>query len=326
MLKVVADQNIPLLDYFFSDVAQVVTLPASQFSPEEIDGADVVLVRSTVKVDAQLFAQHRPRWVGSCVSGQDHLDLAWLDQQAIPFYCATGCNAPAVSAYVAQAATHLRAAGKLADAAKIAVIGVGHVGRLVAAQFESLGYQVQHCDPLRAAVDPTFPHVDLADLFDCDMLCLHTPLTQSGAYPTQHMIDADYVAQLKSGAIILNAGRGAVLTPDALMREDLVYCLDVWPIEPAVESDWLQHCFLATPHIAGHTWLGKFQGTAWVYQALAGEFGWPIKTLPTAFQANEHQDLLALTADFKQGVLAAGISSGEFFQISRRQYNALEDF
>ncbi len=320
MLKIIADQQIPLLDYFFGDVAEVQAIPAAEFSPERVVSADILLVRSTVKINQALLQQHRPDFIGSCVSGQDHLDQSWLQSAGIPYYCAKGCNALAVQAYVTQIINVLRYRGILPMAGQAAVVGVGHVGALVAKSLLEFGYQVRLSDPLRAEREPGLEHSNIDRLLDSDLICLHTPLTQDGACPTYHLLNADRVAKLKPDAVLLNAGRGEVIAPDGLMRPDIHYCLDVWPVEPAVDPRWVANSLVATPHIAGHTVLGKCQGTAMVYQVLAERFGWPDKILPQCYRVNCHQALIQLSQQFKRAMSDCTGSTGQLFQQMRMQY------
>lgn len=319
-MLIVADKQIPLLQYFFDDVADVEAIAASEFCPQAVAEADIVLVRSTVKVNEALFTKHRPRFIGSCVSGQDHLDQSWLQSAGIAYYCATGCNAVAVQAYVNQVISILHSQSILPKTGQAAVIGVGHVGSLVAHSLNQLGYQVRLCDPIRVQQQADFQHQEIDQLLDSDLICLHTPLTKIGPYPTYQLFNADRVSRLKPGAVLLNAGRGAVIAPDALMRSDIHYCLDVWPTEPEVVPQWLENSALATPHIAGHTILGKCQGTAMVYQALAEQFGWPKKPLPQHYHDNQHRDLLQYDQQFRRAIDNSYGSTAQVFKQMRMQY------
>ena len=110
-----------------------------------------------------------------------------------------------------------------------------------------------------------------------DIICLHTPLTKEGADASRHLLNEDRLRALKQGALLLNAGRGAVIDNSALLqvaseRPDLVLILDVWEHEPSVDLELAQRCFIATPHIAGHSIDGKLRGTWMLYQQLCQRF------------------------------------------------------
>jgi len=115
--------------------------------------------------------------------------------------------------------------------------------------------------------------VNLEEMMQCDVMCLHTPLTKTGAHPTFHLFDQSRIEQLKAGAVLLNAGRGAVLDNAALLqrleqRQDLQVVLDVWENEPAINGNLLAQVAIGTPHIAGYSAEGKLRGTEMVYEAL----------------------------------------------------------
>ncbi|MCV7228861.1 2-hydroxyacid dehydrogenase [Mycolicibacterium komossense] len=76
---------------------------------------------------------------------------------------------------------------------------------------------------------------------------------------TRHIVDADFLARLRDGAIVVNAGRGALVDTDALLAElvagRLRAALDVTDPEPlpAGHPLWSAPGLLLTPHIAGDT-------------------------------------------------------------------------
>ncbi|MYH57829.1 MAG: 3-phosphoglycerate dehydrogenase, partial [Boseongicola sp. SB0675_bin_26] len=86
----------------------------------------------------------------------------------------------------------------------------------------------------------------------------HVPLTDQ----TRHLINADRLARMKTGAVVINAARGGVVD-DAALAEALHQgqiagaALDVFETEPLTQ-DAAQvfagiHNLVLTPHIAGVT-------------------------------------------------------------------------
>ena len=55
-------------------------------------------------------------------------------------------------------------------------------------------------------------------LEQCDVICLHTPLTSSGPWPTRHLLSAGQLQKLRPGSWLLNAGRGPVVDNKALLQ------------------------------------------------------------------------------------------------------------
>ncbi|MDR9440658.1 MAG: DUF3410 domain-containing protein, partial [Halomonas sp.] len=125
--------------------------------------------------------------------------------------------------------------------------------------------------------------VELDTLIDeCDVLCLHTPLVREGPHATHHLLDAQRIAALAPGSVLLNAGRGDCVDGQALRQRlagqgDVTAVLDVWEHEPAIDSGLSDLAAIATPHVAGYSLDGKLRGTHRIYHALARHVGLPAR-------------------------------------------------
>ena len=94
-------------------------------------------------------------------------------------------------------------------------------------------------------------------LAESDVITLHCPLTPD----TQHLINANTIARMKQGAILINTGRGPLIdeqaVADALNNGKLRAAgFDVLAVEPAVAENPLlsaRNAFF-TPHIAWATY------------------------------------------------------------------------
>src|SRR5690349_20196965 len=102
-LRIVADRNIPWVAEACAHLGAVVTLPAPAIDAAAVRDADILLVRSTVRVGEALLAGSRVRFVGTATSGVDHVDQAWLAARGIRFAAARGSNAPSVAQWFAAA-------------------------------------------------------------------------------------------------------------------------------------------------------------------------------------------------------------------------------
>ena len=275
-MKIVADENISLLDEFFSAQGDIVRLPGRKISAADLRDADVLLVRSVTKVNEALLANSRVRFVGSCTIGTDHLDTHWLDNHNIAWAHAPGCNAEAVVDYVIACLFALDVdLKKIAEGEfVIGVVGCGNVGSRLVKRLQKLGATVLCCDPFKRSAH----YIPLEELLPhCDMVCLHTPLTHGGKYPTRHLIHQDNLPLFKNNAVLLNAGRGAVVDNTALLAHlethpDFRVVLDVWEYEPDILRTLLQCAYIATPHIAGYSIEGKRRGTEMIYAAFCKYF------------------------------------------------------
>lgn len=288
-MKIVADENMPAVGELFAPFADVVCLPGRAIHREHLLDADGLLVRSVTAVGEQLLAGSTVKFVGSATIGTDHVDLAYLAAEGIPFAHAPGCNADAVVDYVLATLCSLEGEAWLEKT--LAIVGCGNVGGRLYRRLTALGVSCLCYDPfLNAEEQPDLQ--EFSALAEADILCLHTPLTKTGCHPTFHLFDADALAGLKPGALLINAGRGAVVDNAALLaaieRGHLRAALDVWEGEPGISPELLAVVCQGTPHIAGYSLEGRLRGTLMVYQAFCQRFGF----VP---QVNGLNELLELT-------------------------------
>lgn len=90
----------------------------------------------------------------------------------------------------------------------VGVVGGGRIGSEVAARLAGFGCEVLVHD----ARDPgSVPLVTL--LSRSDVVTLHTPLTAR----TRHLLDAERIALLPPGAVVVNTGRGGLIETEALL-------------------------------------------------------------------------------------------------------------
>ena len=308
-LTIVADQNMPRVEELFSPFGEVLLLPGREITAADLHHADALLVRSVTQVNAELLDASPVRFVGSATIGTDHIDREYLRKKQIHFAHAPGCNAEAVVQYVLAALAVTRPDWRNRS---VAIIGCGNVGGRLYRRLQALGVNCSACDPFLDA-DSGYRLVGLEQALQADIVCLHTPLTVDGPYPTKHMITAVQLKQLKPGSLLLNAGRGAVIDNGALLDyladsppvADVI--LDVWEGEPAIDRRLLPLLALATPHIAGYSDEGRLNGTSMVYRAFCRWL--------------DHQHTPAITAD-PPVELPSGLSLNEAITAS---YNILED-
>ncbi|TWE05665.1 4-phosphoerythronate dehydrogenase [Pseudomonas sp. AG1028] len=272
-MRIVADENIPLLDEFFAGFGEIQRLPGRAIDRAAVANADVLLVRSVTCVDRAMLQGSPVRFVGTCTIGTDHLDLDYFSEAGIAWSSAPGCNARGVVDYVLGSLLVLgeRLGAELAQRT-YGVVGAGQVGERLIKVLRGLGWRVLVCDPPRQRAEGG-DYVSLQHIIEqCDVISLHTPLTRDGEFATRHLLDAELLEQLRQGTWLLNASRGEVLDTAALCallqrRADLHVVLDVWEGEPLVDLELAALCHIATPHIAGYSLEGKLRGTAQIYQA-----------------------------------------------------------
>lgn len=267
-MKIVADDHIPYLHDYFPEAVRV---SGRHIAPCDVADADVLLVRSITHVNETLLKNSTVRFVGSVTAGADHVDTDYLKAAGIAFARADGFNAPPVADYVVSVVAALQNRGHLLNAGKkAAVIGVGHVGRLVAAHLNTLGFEVTLCDPLRAAAEPSFHSTPLAAIRGMDLVTLHVPLTKTGEHATHHFLKPDFFERQQPDCVLINASRGGVIDTDVLLRlpNRMPLCLDVFEHEPKIDPRLLAKATIATPHIAGYSVQSKQRGIAMINEAM----------------------------------------------------------
>ncbi|HDP34379.1 MAG TPA: 4-phosphoerythronate dehydrogenase [Candidatus Hydrogenedentes bacterium] len=290
-MKIIVDENIPYGKEAFGTLGDVQTAHGRKITPDMLQGADALIVRSITKVNEALLADTLVRFVGTCTIGEDHIDKAYLAANNIAFTSAPGCNANSVGEYIIAALLVLAERyGLRLDEMSLGIVGAGNVGSKVYKKATALSMTCVLNDPplADATGDPIYRPVD--EILECDVVTLHTPLERGGKYPTWHLGDKEFIRWLKPSAILINSSRGAVVDnfalEEALRTEDIrAAVLDVWENEPTPNTELLRLTDIATPHIAGYSFDGKVNGTTQVYEALCaflgGEPTWtPQEVLP----------------------------------------------
>ena len=278
-MKIVADENIPLLDAFFSDMCnQLVTLPGREMTNEQVKDADILLVRSITNVNEALLAGSRVKFVGTCTIGTDHLDTDYLDQQNIQYANAPGCNAKSVVDYVLSCLLVLQERKQKSwQEFSVGIVGVGSVGGMLHDTLTALGMTV-------VAYDPNISQFSASEnkdqVWQQDVVTLHTPIVKQGEHATYHLVDKARLEGMNPDACLINSCRGGVIDNQALLAHlsqnpSFNVILDVYEQEPSPSDELIKACLLATPHIAGYSLDGKYGGTAMIYDALCETFALP---------------------------------------------------
>jgi D-lactate dehydrogenase len=100
---------------------------------------------------------------------------------------------------------------------RVGIIGTGRIGEIVARTLRGFGCSLRAYDVVRNdnVRDYGVRYVDLDTLFaECDVITLHCPLTPE----THHLIDADAIARMKPGVMLVNTSRGALIDTRAVIE------------------------------------------------------------------------------------------------------------
>lgn len=141
---------------------------------------------------------------------------------------------------------------------RVMVLGYGAIGSAVGRRLEAFEADVVRVG--RTARDVADGHVhgvaELLELLpDVEVLVCVLPLDDA----TEHLVDAEVLAALPDGALVVNVGRGRVIDTEALLAEltagRLRAALDVTDPEPLAPDHplWRAPGTIITPHVGGYT-------------------------------------------------------------------------
>ena len=299
----------PKDDFLNIGVTPPESLSIGYMSPTDSDLAQhIAAARALVipavgpKLPVELFDGSRIELIQVTGAGIDRLDANAMKAKGIAVANVPGGSSAAIAEYaVSSALTLLRrtfwADGELRkglyvdararmvsenlsglEGLTVGVVGLGVIGMTVAQTFHSMGSRIVYHDPAPRDADAVsqigavaLPLNEL--LATADIVTLHVPLLPS----TEAMIGERELAQMKAGAILINAARGGIVDEAALVQ-----CLanghlagaavDVFSSEPPADDNPLFAAdndvgrrLILTPHIAGvsrQAWAKLFH-SAW---------------------------------------------------------------
>jgi glycerate dehydrogenase len=244
--------------------------------------AEIVLTNKTPLSRETIAALPKLRYIGVLATGYNVVDTAAAGERGIPV-----CNVPEYSTpNVAQSVFALlleltNRTGHHAETVRagrwsacpdfcywdgdlielqgrtLGIIGYGRIGAAVARIGDAFGMRVLATKRHPSPDQPPAHFVGLEELLrESDAISLHCPLTPE----TQELIDAQRIAQMKPGALLINTARGPLVNErdlaEALNSGRLAgAALDVLSTEPPSPDNPLlqaKNCII-TPHIAWAT-------------------------------------------------------------------------
>lgn len=245
--------------------------------------ADVLIVRNRTQVRGELLAAlTRCKVIGRLGVGLDNIDVPACKARGMVVIPATGANALSVAEYVLGTAmlllrgvyqsTAAVAGGKwprnaLSNGREIGgktlgLIGFGSIGQLTARLAQGLGMRVMAYDAMMGADHPAFGAqgvacVGLDELIQsADVVSLHVPLVDS----TRGLFNAERIAAMRTGAVLINTARGGIVDEVALGQALKAgrlggAAIDVFTAEPLAAAPHFEGCpnLVLTPHVAGVT-------------------------------------------------------------------------
>ena len=289
-LKWVIDDVIPHTAALRALMGEVTILPGRDITPATISDADILLVRSITPVNESLLAGTSVQFVGTATAGVDHFDIDAIERLGVAWAAAPGSNAVSVVEYVLCALATSGWFERVMSGCPVGLVGLGQVGERLARRLSHLGCQVLAYDPLRVDWPSDIRRAELGEILSQPVISLHANLHDQGAHASRGLLNADRAEQMvaaiskrEGGGLFINAGRGDLMTLEALSRlvdSPWTVVLDTWPGEPSLSVDLLSRCDWVSPHIAGHSIKARENGSDLLAEAVAQWAGVDAPTVP----------------------------------------------
>ncbi|SFK85892.1 hydroxyacid dehydrogenase [Shimia haliotis] len=250
--------------------------------PAKMAGVQALIVRNRTQVTAALLAASPDlKYVGRLGVGLDNIDVDACKARGVEVMPALGANTLSVAEYVVTNAAILlrdayqakhammngdwprtQSSGREIGGRMLGLLGFGANAQETGRLARAMGMNLIAYDPFLPADHLAWGHAERGEISDvlarADVVSLHVPLTDE----TRHMINVESIAQMKAGAVLINAARGGVVDEEALVAamasgQVAGAALDVFETEPltkeAAEKFKGIKNLVLTPHIAGVT-------------------------------------------------------------------------
>ncbi len=242
----------------------------SEVRRPSLAGATILVLDTKLRVDAELLGSaDRLELIVTTTSGHDHIDVEEAARRGVRVArCPLARRESVVATSMAMALSFARDVPWLHREARegrwarkalpvrhlsipseltVGVIGHGVIGAHAARMWRGLGARVLVSDPHCGE------HVAPLDLArHSQLVTLHCSLTPS----SNGLVNADFVAAMPSGSILINTARGECVDMGALLAADHLagIGLDVFSEEPwpALQALALRPNVVVTPHAAGY--------------------------------------------------------------------------
>ena len=247
--------------------------------------ADYLLVSGRLPInEGVLSAAKQLKMIQRTGVGTEMLDMEAIKRHGIPVYVNRGVNArsvaehtltlmlcclkniPQIDKQVKNGVWKKQQTGVSCNelyGMTVGLVGMGAIGKQVATYLKAFGAKVLYTDLYRLTEEQeqelSLAYVSIFDelLSQVDILSFHCPLTSEN----KEMLNADAIAKMKDGAMVVNTARGKLINPDdlydALKSGHLsVAALDTHYEEPIKDGYKLAELdnVILTPHIGGLTY------------------------------------------------------------------------
>ena len=268
-MKIAVDKGIKSFEKIITsingfDEIEFEYLQTEEITNEKLKDTEALFIRSTTSVDKALLKNTKIKIVGSATAGIDHLDTKYLKNKAIKWFCAEGSNSLSVVNYVMSAICYLKRENLFNINDSVGIVGYVNIGKKLKFVLDTFSIR-------NSVYDPFLDHDFLSNINtikECDLISLHVPLTHKTLFPTFKLVDQVFIDDI-SNKTLINTSRGGIVDEQSLLKNNKVnYISDVWINEPTPSKEIIDYSLLSTPHIAGHSFNGKLNGTLYLIKRL----------------------------------------------------------
>jgi D-3-phosphoglycerate dehydrogenase len=275
----IAEEALRIFDAYDDIEAIRTETPSPDELLAKIPDFNAIVVRSPTKVTREVIAAGvNLKYIGRAGVGVDNIDVAAATERGIVVMNSPGGNTVstaehtiAVMLAVARHIPHAHVAtvtgtwdrktyrGTELCGKTLGVIGLGRVGRNVAARMRGFEMKVIGADPFVGAAEVREMGVELVEkeelLRRSDWITVHVPLGSD----TRGLIGKNELAAAKDGVVVINCARGGVVDEGALLEalesgKVAAAGLDVYENEPPGDNPLFAHPrSVFTPHLGAAT-------------------------------------------------------------------------
>lgn len=276
----VSPKCIEMLEEAGHELVQKTEKKTPEELAEMIKGFDAVVVRSATKVrKVAIDAADQLKLIVRGGVGIDNIDHEYAQSKGIKVLNTPKASSDSVAElalahmlalyrFIPQANITMRKGewnkkqykGKELAGKTLGLIGFGNIGKALAKRAIGLYMKVIAYDPYTKETEMEVDIVDFDTLLSTsDIISLHIPHTDE----THYLIDAEAIAKMKDGVMIINCARGGVVDEKALLDglnsgKVAFAAMDVFEEEPPTNMDLVNHPNVSvTPHIGASTVEGQ---------------------------------------------------------------------
>lgn len=249
----------------------------------EIEDAEILLVHVCPVSRRIIEAGKKLKMIGACRGGLENIDVKAATDRGIPVFHVIRNAEPVADFTLGLMLSETRNIARshhyikegiwkkefsnsqfttTLSEHKVGLVGLGHIGKLVAQRLLALNVKVLACDPFLTAenltaIDSRIKMKSMEEIFrESDIVSLHLRLSEQ----TENIINKDLIEMMKPSAYLINTSRAGILEEKALInaleqKRIAGAALDVFWEEPLPENHPLMKLdnITLTSHIAGDT-------------------------------------------------------------------------